>query len=330
VGSAVLGGTDVLVNDGQIYQTGTFDVGDGSGAVTSVTNAKGATWSVSGDVNLVEGAALASHFDNSGMFSVTAGTGVANIDTVFNNEAGGTLNVVSGSLANTGFLINDGTLAGNDLQLTGSSQTTLATGSKLTLSSLDLYSTATLTLAANQSFGGAFNDYSNGSDVVNLGAHNLTLNGSAAFIGAFGDAIVTGSGTLFVNGASSLGGVLIGGTATFDNAGTLLATGALQIGDSGGSAATFMNAANGIYDVITDNAGLSHGASLLSDFINDGLFEKTSGTGTTVVAASFVNNGTITVTSGTVEILAGYLSGSGVINGTETYDNSGDLFITPK
>jgi hypothetical protein len=330
VANAVLGGTDTLVNDGVIYQTNNFDIGDGSGAVASVSNAKGATWSFSGDVNLLDGASPASNFTNSGVLSVTAGTGTATIDTAFNNKSGATINVVSGSLANTGTLTNSGTLTGNDLQLTNSSQTTLASGSNLSLSSLDLYGSATLTLAANQTFGGAFNDDSNGTDVVNLGANNFTLNGAASFIGAFGDAIVTGAGTLFVNGAASLANALVGGTATFDNAGTLLATGELQIGDSGGNAAIFLNAAKGVYDVITESAGLQHGASLLSDFINDGLYEKTSGTGTTVIAASFVNNGTITVTSGTVEILAGYLSGSGVINGTETYDNSGDLFITPK
>ncbi|MEJ0046596.1 MAG: hypothetical protein WDN04_11105 [Rhodospirillales bacterium] len=324
----VLGGTNLLANSGTVNQTSTVTIGDSSGAVASVSNAKGATWNITNATNIANGAASTSHFDNAGLVTVTAGLGSATIATTFNNAAGATINIASGSLVNSGILSNAGTISGKDLALANSSQTTLAAGSKVQVSSLDLTGAASLSLATNQTFGGTFNDLSNGTDTVNLGANTLTLTGSATFIGAFGNDVITGTGMLLSKGPSSLSAVIVGGTATFQNAGTLLATGGLQIGDGSANAATFLNAANGIYNVVADGGGISHGASLMSDFINNGLFEKTSGTGTTVISSQFVNNGTITVTSGTLEILAGALSGSGVINGVVSHDQSGNTLIT--
>ncbi|HZZ87835.1 MAG TPA: hypothetical protein VFE13_05815, partial [Caulobacteraceae bacterium] len=72
----------------------------------------------------------------------------------------------------------------------------------------------------------------------------------------------------------------------------------------------------------------SRGNGATSTLTNNGLFEKTGGTGTSVVAAKFVNNGTITVTSGTLEFLAGTFTNNGTINGNLTTDGSGNIFIT--
>jgi hypothetical protein len=185
-----------------------------------------------------------------------------------------------------------------------------------------------LNIAGAQTYAGTFNDFSSGSDTINLAGHGFVLTGHANFIGAFGNDVINGPGTLTVAGSTSFGAVELGETANFTNVGTLLASNSLQIGDGSSNAATFLNGAKGIYDIVTDNASISHGSSVMSDFLNSGLFEKTAGTGTTVISPNFTNNGTITVTSGTLEFAAGSLVNNGTINGVETTDQNGNIFIT--
>jgi hypothetical protein len=328
IGQAILGGTDTLTNDGVVNQTGTVTIGDASGNAARIANLAGSTWNITNALTVNDGASAASVFANAGTVTVTAGTGTATLGTFFNNLAGATVDIVSGSLQNAGLLTNVGTITGTDLSLAGSSETTLMSGDKLLTTSLDLTNTATLNLAAAQTYTGAFNDLSGGSDTINLAGHGFVLTGHATFIGSFGSDIINGPGTLTVSGATSLSGVELGGTANFTNVGTLLASGGLQIGDGSSNAATFLNGSKGIYDIVADNAGISHGASVMSDFLNAGLFEKTAGTGTTVISSAFTNNGTITVTSGIIEFTAGSLVNNGTINGVISTDQNGNIFIT--
>jgi hypothetical protein len=323
---AVIGQTAKVSNTGTIYQAGNVTIGDGSGAVASIVNAAKGTYQLANAYDLVDGSSTASHFDNAGLFSVTAGTGTGEIATTFNNESGGTISIVSGTLANESILLNAGAINGTDLQLGGFSQTTLNSGTSLGVGEIDLYSSASLSLGANQSYGGFFNDDSNGNTTVDLAAHNLTLSGPADFIGNFGSALVTGSGTLFSKGASALSRLQIDSTATFSNYGSVTVTGGLQVGDGSGGAATFSNTAKGIYDLVNDS-GLA--TTTTSDFANAGLFEKTQGGGTSIISGHFTNTGTIEVSStGTLEFTAGTLNNTGTIIGTETTDQNGDIFIT--
>jgi hypothetical protein len=322
----VIGQTAELSNTGTINQANNVTIGDGSGEVASIVNTAKGTYELANAYNLVDGSSTASHFDNAGLFSVTAGTGTGEIATTFNNESGGTISIVSGTLANESILVNAGAINGTDLQLGGNSQTTLNSGTSLGVGEIDLYSSATLDLGANESYGGFFNDDSNGNTTVDLAAHNLTLSGPADFIGNFGSALVTGSGTLFSKGALALSRLQIDSTATFSNSGSATVTGSLQVGDGSGGAATFSNTAKGIYDLVNDS-GLS--TTTTSDFANAGLFEKTQGGGLSVISGHFTNTGTIEVSStGTLEFTAGTLNNTGTIIGTVTTDQQGDIFIT--
>jgi hypothetical protein len=323
-----IGGSLKFTNNGTVNQTGTVQLGDGSGNAAAIANAAGATWDITDATTLSVGASAASLFTNSGTLLVTAGTGTATLNCYVTNAAKAVINISSGVLQITNDLANAGTITGGTLVLTESSQTTLVAGSKLTTSALDLNDSSTLALQTSQSYAGSFNEDTNGTCVIDLNANNLQLSGSASFYGSFGVALITGSGTLSASGATGLSNAEIGGTAVFANSGKISATGELQIGDGSSSAATFNNLAGGIYDITADGGGLTHGASMLSDFNNSGLFEKTSGTGTTVVSSVFNNTGTITVTSGTVEFLAGTLNNTGTINGVITTDSNGDTFIT--
>ena len=85
----------------------------------------------------------------------------------------------------------------------------------------------------------------------------------------------------------------------WENTGTVTqSVGTVFIGDSNGDSVILDNM--GTYD-ITDDSGISDGSSTTSDIENAGLFEKTGGTGTSVIAPSVTNDGTIIRSSGKIE-----------------------------
>lgn len=327
VANMVVGGAASFSNDGTVNQSGTVTIGDGSGQVADITNASGSTWTIANGYTINNGSASASGFTNAGLVTITAGNSQAIFATTFTNQAGGTIDVATGSLGDNYVLTNAGTITGNDFAINSNARAILAAGSQITTASFDMFSNSTLTLTGDQTYGGTFNDTSYGI-AVNLGANTLQMTGTANFIGDYGNTLISGSGTLATSGTTNLSNVTLGGTADFINAGTLTAGGGLQLGDGSNNAATFVNTAAGIYDVVNDGAYVQHGSSLLSDFMNEGLFEKTAGTGTTVISSAFTNDGTITVTSGTLEFTAGSLVNNGTINGAVTTDNNGNVFIT--
>ena len=74
------------------------------------------------------------------------------------------------------------------------------------------------------------------------------------------------------------------------------------------------------YDIL-DNSGIGLGASMASNIDNAGLFEKTGGTGTSVIAPAVTNTGTIEVTAATLDV-AGAVTGTGTdeISGASTLE----------
>jgi hypothetical protein len=313
--SMTLGGTETLQSRGIVNQTGLVTLGDGSGAVANVANT--GTWTIANPSTLQNGASAASQFTNSGVFVVTAGTGTATLNTTFVNA--GTLNVASGALQSVGTLANTGTIKGSDLQLTGSSQTTLGAGTALTVGELDVLDTATLTFSLSLTYAGFFNDSTNGSSFVNLNGQTLTLSGGADFYGHFGQAGIGGGGTIVTAGTTGLGNIYIGAGTTFDNTGTVNATGPLQVGDGSSAPAAAVNA--GTYDLTADT-GISNGAAASSTFTNTGLFEKTGSGGTSTLATVFTNSGTVSVQTGIINT-TGTFTDTGVVKGTELEISAG-------
>ncbi len=324
----MIDGTVLISNTGTINQDAAITIGGGGGQVAGIANGKGAHFNVSGAFTIGNGAATGSRFNNAGTVSVGAGTGTATFATTFNNLAGGVINVSSGALQNTGILNNSGTISGAKLVL-GGGQTTFNTGSVLSVGEIDLLNAASLTLGATLTYAGHFVDASDGNNQLNLGATTLSLTGQTDFDPSFGDDVIAGTGVLKLQHASTLEGttVELAGGAHLDIDNKLIASGNLQVGDGTANAAAAAIGATGTYDLIAD-AGVGVGASAASTLTNAGLFEKTAGSGVSVVSVDFVNNGTITVTSGTLEFLKGTLSGSGTINGVKTTDSNGDTLIT--
>jgi hypothetical protein len=331
VGQLTLGSTVTLYNKAVINQAGNVVIGDGSGKTAIIDNAAGATWNLDNGSPISDGAASTSTFENFGTFAASPGTStVATLSTTFVNEKGATVSIGNGVLNTAGTFINDSIIEGPDFQAINTSSTTLNAGTNLNaLKEFDLLGGATLTLGTNLNYGGTFDVGANfGTPTINLAAHTLSLKGATVFTAFEGGSLITGGGTLSLTGTTQLAGLTVGSTSVLSNSGTIQASGNLQVGNGGSQAAEFLNAAKSIYDLVNDS-NISVGSSLMSDFVNNGLFEKTAGSGTSVISAPFVNNGTITVSSGgTIEFTAGSLTGSGVINGHETTDQYGNIFIT--
>ena len=328
LGELTLGGTATLDNTGVVNQAGGFTLGDVAGNTAIVDNAAKATWKLINTFGISAGASSLSQFENFGTLNAVPGSGATvTVAGGLINETGGKVTIGSGTLDVSGSFTNKGAISGDTLQVTGG-VTTLTTGTSMTNTETDLLNGATLTLGVNLNYKGTFTDSASfGQTTINLAGHALGLSGPTSFTGFEGSALLIGGGTLTTTGTVSLGSLIVGGTSVYTNGGALSAIGNLTVGDGSGMAASVLNAAKGIYDFVNDS-GIGVGASMASVFTNNGLFEKTAGTGTSVVTDHFVNNGTIMVTSGTIEFTAGSLANNGTINGVVTTDNSGNVFIT--
>ena len=173
----------------------------------------------------------------------------------------------------------------------------------------------TLALGENLAFTRTFSVSSGAT--LNLTGGTLTLFGS----NSFNDAIVKGSHTLWLSGPSSVTGLTIGGTALLYNANVLTeSAGSVTVGDSSGSAATLLNAAAGTYDLL-DDSGVGLGSSAASSMSNYGLFEKTGGSGESVIAPKFLNGHNVLDSSGTLDFQAAVTgTGTDTISGAATLE----------
>ena len=197
---------------------------------------------------------------------------------------------------------------------------TMSSGATVAAPSFTLTgSTTALTLSEILSYSGSFSAEAGATVSVSKG-DSLTLTGADTFSSATTD----GAGTLDANGTTTATGLTIGGTLTFSDGGTLSESGGLAtsvtLGDSSGDVAKLTIASTGTWDIV-DNSGIALGSSKSSAITNHGLFEKTGGTGTSVIAPKATNDGTALVSSGTLE-LKGAVSGTGTdtISGASTLE----------
>jgi hypothetical protein len=327
-----VGGGSTLKNTGTVNQTGFVTVGDAKASF--IDNAAGAIWNAgNGSASIGIGASGLSAFENYGTFNGTATNGnPVTLNTNFVNEKGATISDQIGVMTNTGSLVNDGTISGGTLVLSspggGTGTVTFNAGTSLKLSEIALSNAPVINLGANLAYGGSLVETDSFGDTINLNGHSLTLTGKASFVSTVYLQHVTSGGTLTTKGATQLADVQLGSGASWISDNTIIASGSLVIGDTSSLASTFTNTAGHMFDMANDS-GISVGSSMASAFINNGLFELTANSGMSVISAPFVNNGTIAVSSGgTLEFLAGSLSGGGTINGVISTDKAGDIFIT--
>ncbi|MDD3875798.1 MAG: T9SS type A sorting domain-containing protein [Bacteroidales bacterium] len=292
-------------NYGQVTWTGTGNIRGGS---NFFNNMPGGVFNVLNDQEFQYdfGGGGGIKFNNSGTYRKIAGTGTTNYsNTTFNNS--GTVEIHSGTLA----LSNGGTQTGIfDL----SPSTTL------------LFSGGTHSIGDNALITGE------GEAHVTSGTVNFTGTGTGAVADTsttfnFTGGNMGGSGKFTVNGTmnwsapsdnstnfststftiSTTGVLNIEGTFSRNFKGNLYNNGTVNWTGSGsiiGGSGSFNNQTSGVIYLQSD-AGIyyDYGGAGRYTFVNDGLLDKTAGSGSSVLDyVTLTNNGTIRVDSGTINI----------------------------
>ena len=268
------------------------------GFVSGANVANSGLWDAQGNATLTCGGGLASTLNNSGALRKSGGTGVTLIgdSTALNIVNSGTVDAQTGSIAFGGSnTFNAGTV------FTGAGSVVVNTASTFN----GAFTSSNLTLAAGTQTGSG-----------------AVLNGQAQWTGGSmaGGWTVASGATLNAAGADfkALNGanVVNNGSLTWQ---------------AGSSHIAFLNSAsltnNGVLDA-KGNATLTYGGGLASTSTNNGVLRKSGGSGSTVLsdstALAFVNNGTVDVQVGTIQ-LPGSFSNAGTLKGSGTLQTDGVL-----
>jgi hypothetical protein len=320
-----------LTNDGTLYGFGTIDA-------TKFTS-KGTLEATGGTLTLSGTSTLSGEVIGSGALALTGGTTtvatgatvtVANLSETgvgtkltiaealsyggaFSEGAGSAVSISTGdSLTLTGTSSLSGKVAGAGTFALAGGSTTIGSGASLSVADWSV-SGASVTLDENLAYAQAFSAASGAT--LDLSGGNLSLTGTDSFAGA----------TTSAKGTTAVSGLTIGGTTTFDNTGSLTESGGdVTLGDAAGDVAKLLNGTAGTWD-ITDDSGIGLGSSTLSSITNSGLFEKTGGTGTSVIAPKFANNGQVLVTSGTLDFQLAVTGGTVTAPATDTISGASTL-----
>ncbi len=178
LGDAIIGGTVQLSNTGTILQTANVTFGDGSGATPSIVNASKAVFDLTNGETIGENSAAVT-LANAGLLEETGAGAVAHLGVIVQNT--GTLTATSGALEVDNSLVNSGAITGaGALNVVGTA--TLNTGTTLGVAQIGLYGVGVLNFGTSLTYAGVFNDSSNGTDYLNLGANTLKLNNAADVI----------------------------------------------------------------------------------------------------------------------------------------------------
>jgi hypothetical protein len=274
--------------NGLMYNSGTIKLADGSALSVNnyCYNQSGGTIDFQGDAGLASG----SIFVNSGLLKKSAGSGISQIFPVFQNY-GGTVEVDSGTLA-VGLNQNDG----------------------ISNATFIVHSGATFDLSIsnnNTTIAGLLTGSGGGTVLMNSGTvfsyDQATLNFPGAMFQWQGGSLGGGNGYLTNVGTLNISGSV--GSQAIANNGNMIQSG---IGAIEGGSGYFDNNTNGVYQIQNDN-GVA-----VNYFYNYGLLEKTGGSGTSVISATFNNSGAIQPASGKLLFTGGFF-----------YQNAGTLQITP-
>ncbi|HZZ62277.1 MAG TPA: hypothetical protein VFE63_14075 [Roseiarcus sp.] len=242
----------------------------------------------------------------------------------FSEGAGSTVKISSGdALTMSGTTSLSGRVGGAGALALAGGSTTFDSDASLPVSHWTISGSGTsVTLAENLTYAGAFS--AGVGTTLNLTGGGLTLAGTDSFAGA----TTSGSKTLTAKGTTTLLGLTIGGKTTFSDGGALAQSGgSVTVGDAAGDVAKLTITATGTWD-ITDDSGIARGTSTSSAITNNGLLEKTSGTGASVITPKVTNTGVNTgggavdggiyVSSGTLDFKGAVIGGAVATPGPDT------------
>ena len=258
-----------FANSGTMIQSGTGSIGSGN----YLYNNAGGIYDIQNDNGITVGTIY-----NSGLIKKSAGTGTSQIaDNLIIHGPGGSLEVDSGTLAlfDTGgnYFTNATLVVSNEATLDLNSENSVNYGTEIE---------GCLTGA-----GGGTVLMTNGTVYCNQG---VIMNFPGSMFQWLGGKMGNSSATITNAGILNIGGpVAMNSYGYFANNGTMIQSGTGVI--SGGVGLN--NNVGGVYNIQNDN-GVS-----LNTINNYGLLEKTAGTGTSVIAATFANYGAVQAASGT-------------------------------
>ena len=279
------GNTGSSAIDPTFHNNGTVEALSGTLSVAGGTSSAGSTYSVASGATLVfAGAGQSLHAT-----TTVSGAGTARFTSTTTTVPGtysvGATQVTGGTTTFSGVTPSMGALTVNN-------------------SSVANFTSATAVSATSLTFQGA--TIGGSADINVAGAMSWSGNG---FIGT----LITGSGTITVNGLLTVNGptggknmngrtlVLAGGT-TF--------TGADFIGSGIGMTAPAAIVNNSTFEFVNDGGGQS--ISGTGTFTNNGTLRKASGTATSSIAPTLINTGTIESLSGTLSFGGTYTQTGGV------------------
>jgi hypothetical protein len=231
----------------------------------------------------------------------------------FFEAATATLDISKGDTATVnGTTVLDGKVAGaGTLSVVGGSAN-LGLGATMTVADWSVSGAGTTaTLFENMNYAGTFQAGTGAT--LDLSTGNLTLTGTDTLA----DAATSGSYRLNAKGTTTVSGLTLGGTTTFEDEGVLTQRG----GDVtlGGYPTNLLIAPTGSYD-IQDDSGIALGLLPSSSVSDAGLFEKTGGAGISAIAPEFANSGKVLVSSGTLDF-RNAMTGTG----TDTIESASSL-----
>jgi hypothetical protein len=312
-GTASLGKTTLqsgqLKNTGTINQSGELTLGNGN-----VTNQATHHWNVVAGTGIDEAPIADNLFTNAGFFTKTDNSGEAAVTAAFVDTGsvavtGGTLRFSGRGNSFAGAITGKGTI-----EFSSGSNSSFNTGASVAAAGWKVDSNADVTVSTNLTYGGAFS-IGSGSSLTIASGKTLTMSGS--FNPAGGQ--MNGAGALLTTGTGQVNGVFsVGGTAAWQNSGTLTLSQEIFLASTRGSGPAFINQAKGTVNITGGSAfQLSPGLSTAA-VENLGLIEKTGSSALAQISPNFTDTGTISIAKGTLEFDGKTNSFAGKINGAGT------------
>ncbi len=307
-----------VVIAGTFTNAGTFNV-DGSGAIqmagATFDNESSGTYDIETNQGLVGDNSLADNFTNSGLVEQTAGTGTTDLITSLSNT-GGTIDIETGTFEWDG---NNGVSTGGTFDASPGAVLQYGVGDQ------------------SNTWSGTYNGGGGGSFVQNSGAEIAIGSSGATFdfapglyqwqggdiVAANTSATLTNNGTisLILNEATSFqSSMILNAGITLDNFGAIDHSGAASFVFR---SSAMVNEPGGVYNFESD-AGWNGFGNLTGTITNEGLIEKTAGTGQSVINVVLDNQG------GTLDAQTGTLipwNGNGSVSTGGTLDAASGALI---
>jgi hypothetical protein len=316
-------GSSAVLNGSADWAAGTF-TGDWNLNAGSTLNAQtgnnkflnAANFTNDGTVNWTAGNLFLSNgsqLANNALIDITSTQSINNnggaVSTLTNNAAG-TVHVSGGNSfgVNNTLVNNGGTLTADGVINYNNGTATFNTGTTFN-------GAGTNAINNNASFNGAINSTNLEFNGGTFSGGNAVLNGSADWVAG------TFTGIWDLAAGSTLD--LLSGNNKLLNAATVTIDGAVNWAAGNLFLSNGSQVVNdGTIKALSDNS-INNNGGAASSLVNNGLIEKTAGTGTTTLASgiSLDNNGTINVLSGTIALPNGFAN-DGTLGGTGIFSSS--------